>query len=264
MTSNEETLFAGVHGVLSLYPWTNAALNDEDPAEAVERLIGTRSEALGLASTILNDDSHDDMAPVRWGHCDSGGDLTQDGSTREVAWLQVYAADLPQQRVPVLPAIAVLDDVVQRLGDFRLSGTHALVPLHMGPKSSLGVSDHADWFRTDNPAVRSRFTASLRLNEEPSATWLEEFLDELKTRAHDTVSVQSSQPEPQARQLPGHMTGDVEWFIRQDAETHHFQCEGGQWSIDLAGWFTEIILDAARATGACSAALVTVTLSTAT
>src|SRR5699024_160457 len=96
--SDQQTFFVGVHGVLALYPWLRPpAVELDDLSQDGFSLVVTRSTALGLSAFPHG------VNPVRWHHSDAGGDWTQDGQVREVAWLQADAADLPEQRVPLQP-----------------------------------------------------------------------------------------------------------------------------------------------------------------
>ncbi|MEU3027630.1 hypothetical protein ACPCBC_19925 [Streptomyces incarnatus] len=92
-------------------------------------------------------------------HDDAGGERTQDGRVRQLAWLQ---SSLPRpahtpggkwraRRLPILPVIMVLSDALHRIGTVRLTGIHALVPLHRAGDARVELAETADWFALADP-----------------------------------------------------------------------------------------------------------------
>lgn len=133
-TGPDATLIVGLHGVLDRHPWIDRVRTEFDLEEDVFSLAVKRASAYAWSSTVLTDKPAGNL----WDHNDADGDWTQDGQVRQLAWLQ---SSLPRplhtpgkrqraRRLPVLPVITVLSDALRRVGTVRLTGTHALVPLH--------------------------------------------------------------------------------------------------------------------------------------
>ncbi|WP_416484015.1 hypothetical protein [Streptomyces sp. CL12] len=65
------------------------------------------------------------------------------------------------RRLPILPVITVLSDALHRIGTIRLTGTHALVPLHRAGDTRIELAEVADWFALADPSGAARPTVAV-------------------------------------------------------------------------------------------------------
>jgi hypothetical protein len=246
--SSPTEFYLGVHGVLTLHPWL-AEVPEDDLEEDGHSLVMKRAEALGLADF----DPHS-PEPVRWLHSDAGGDWTQDGTVRQVAWLQGYAVDVPQQRMPLHPAFGVLGDVIRRLGQVELRAVHGLVPLTLGHRSIMRLVTMMDWYEMADPGSATDLRISVRTDT--GRTGLGEAIREEIDRDRRRECLQLGPAERGADPGLPHMEGEE---ILQDATNSEVLAGRGRtWSLDFAAWALETVADACRAVGEDGHAFVTV------
>ncbi|RYJ30814.1 hypothetical protein CU044_0864 [Streptomyces sp. L-9-10] len=254
-------MILGVHGVLDLEPWIRRAHDDDSLEEDMYSLVVKRTVAYGLSSFHAGGPEGE-----RWGHNDAGGDWTQDGEIRQLAWLQVAVSEeLPGQRLPVQPAATVLRDVLTRLGRFRLTGLHTLAPLHLAPDGRADLADAAAWFALTDPALDPGAAVDLTVSvwAAETANLLARAADLLTAARQRTYDAMTIRPAPAATAtttaqeglaLP--LAGEVQTEGMRPGPA--FRCRVRAWSLDVAAWTTEIFVDALRSTGTTAPALITV------
>ena len=250
----DPTLIVGIHGVLHLAPWLRPALDDpEDEApEDVFSLVVRRSTALGLTSFHRGGPEH-----VRWHHNDAGGDWTQDGRVRQVAWLQVAAADAPGQRLPIAPAAAVLTDALGRVGQLRFTGMHTLLSLRLATDARADLASWADWFTVADPAGSATVAVSVSVDRAADLVPVRAALmAAVRERAHDGATIEVTDALSAADGLDRPLAGEL---LREGlGEPVYFECGLPEWSPDIAVWVTELFVDAMRETITAATTLITV------
>ncbi|MFB6980973.1 hypothetical protein [Streptomyces scopuliridis] len=253
------TMILGVHGVLDLAPSIRRAHEDHSFEEDTYSLVVKRTVAYGLSSFHAGGPEGE-----RWGHNDAGGDWTQDGRIRQLAWLQVAVTEqLRGQRLPVQPAATVLRDVLTRLGSFRLTGLHTLAPLHLAPDGRADLVDAAAWFALadPDPGASVDLTVSVWATE-PAAlpAHASDILTAAQERTYDAMTIRPAPPDsPPTTALDGlalPLAGEVQTEGMRPGPA--FRCRVREWSLDVATWTTEIFVDALRSMGTTVAALITV------
>lgn len=262
-TGPDATLIVGLHGVLARHPWIDRVSTEFDLEEDVFSLAVKRATAYAWSSTVLTDKPADNL----WDHNDADGDWTQDGQVRQLAWLQ---SSLPRplntpgkrqraRRLPVLPVITVLSDALRRVGTVRLTGTHALVPLHRAGDARVELAEVADWFALADPSGAASLTVTV--SALPSADLgarAAGIRDAALDRTYGHLSVEPLKPA--AAKTPGlapPLAGAVQAEGLRRALA--FRCEAREWSTDVAAWATEVFADSVRAvTGLSGPVLLTV------
>ncbi|ROQ70482.1 hypothetical protein EDD93_5005 [Streptomyces sp. 840.1] len=262
-TGPDATLIVGLHGVLARHPWIDRVSTEFDLEEDVFSLAVKRASAYAWSSTVLTDKPADNL----WDHNDADGDWTQDGQVRQLAWLQ---SSLPRplntpgkrqraRRLPVLPVITVLSDALRRVGTVRLTGTHALVPLHRAGDARVELAEVADWFALADPSGAASLTVTV--SAPPSADLGARaggIRDAALDRTYGHLSVEPLKPA--AAKTPGlapPLAGAVQAEGLRRALA--FRCEAREWSTDVAAWTTEVFADSVRAvTGLSGPVLLTV------
>jgi hypothetical protein len=247
-------MIVGLHGVFDRYPWIDRASSEYDLDEDAFSLVVKRAAAYGWSSTYVGGGW--ELEGQRWGHNDAGGDWTQDGRVRQVAWLQAAAAErLRGQRLPVLPAVTVLGDAVRRVGVLSLTGLHTLAPLHLATDSRADLVGAADWFALADPDGVAELTVTVSARETAAlAVRASEIRQLALERTSGRMTVQAAPPGRAGLALP--LAGEVQTSGMRQAMT--FRCGAREWSLDVAAWATEVFVDALRATGTTEPVLVTV------
>ncbi|MCX3060459.1 hypothetical protein [Streptomyces beihaiensis] len=262
-TGPDATFVMGLHGLLDRHPWFGRASAEFDLDEDVFSLAVKRAAAYGWSSTALTDEPADNL----WDHNDADGDWTQDGQVRQLAWLH---STLPRpvpvpgrspraRRLPVLPAVTVLSDALRRVGTVRLTGTHALVPLHRAGDARVELAEAADWFALADPSGAASLTVTVSAPAPANlAARAEEIREAALERTYKHMAVERLEPADTetaglARPLAG--LAQAEGLRRALA----YRCEVREWSTDVAAWTTEVFVDSVRAvTGLSGPTLVTV------
>ncbi|MES4901566.1 MULTISPECIES: hypothetical protein [unclassified Streptomyces] len=247
------TVIVGLHGVFHQHPWIARLQAEEDLDEDVFSLAVKRAEAYGWTTT-----GGDDLEGARWGHNDAGEDWTEDGRTRQIAWLQIAAESLRGQRLPVLPAARILGDALCRMGTFRLTGLHALAPLHLAPDSLPHLAGAADWFALADPDGAVEFTVTVSAREAVASAVRRHDVPALaRERAFGRLAVEAvptGSGTQEGLALP--VAGEVQ--TEGMRQVLALRCGGRSWCLDTAVWATEIVIDALRAAGATEPVLIAV------
>lgn len=257
------TLIVGLHGVLDRHPWIDRVSAESDLEEDVFSLAVKRASAYAWSSTALTDRPADNL----WDHNDADGDWTQDGRVRQLAWLQ---SSLPRpsntpgkrqraRRLPVLPVITVLSDALRRVGTVRLTGTHALVPLHRAGDARVELAEVADWFALADPSGAASLTVTV--SALPSANLgarAAEIRDAALERTYGHLAVEPLKPV--TVKTPG-LAQPLAGVVQAEGlrRALAYRCEAREWSTDVAAWATEVFADSVRAvTGLSGLIIVTV------
>jgi hypothetical protein len=263
-TDPDATFIVGLHGMLDRYPWIDQVSTEFDLDEDVFSLAVKRASAYAWSSTALTDEPADNL----WDHHDAGGDWTQDGQVRQLAWLQ---SSLPRpvttgrkqraRRLPLLPVITVLSDALRRVGTVRLTGTHALVPLHRAGNARVELAEVADWFALADPSAAACPTVTVSALPSVNLTARSAEIREAaleRTYQHMTIEplkVAETTTPGLARPLAGVVQAEG---LRPALA---FRCGVREWSTDVAAWTTEVFTDSIRAvTGLSGHILVTVSV----
>lgn len=158
------TMTAEVHGVLREHAWIGQVSADHDLDEDLdEDLFGPaveRAAVYGWSSTRFSAGA--ELGGRRWGHADVGGDRSQDGRVRQLAWPTVYpATGLPEQRLPVPPLTRIMVDSLGRVGELDFTGLTVRVPLRVAPDTRFDLVGDADWFALAAPDARTEASVSV-------------------------------------------------------------------------------------------------------
>ncbi|MCX5236105.1 hypothetical protein OG824_12930 [Streptomyces prunicolor] len=143
-TSTEDpvdlTMTAEVYGVLREHAWIGQVGADHDLDADLFGPAVKRAAAYGWSSTRFSAGA--ELGGQRWGHADAGGDWSQDGRVRQLAWLTVYpATDLREQHLPVLPLTRVMVDSLGRVGELAFTGLTVRVPMRLAPDTRFDLRE---------------------------------------------------------------------------------------------------------------------------
>ncbi|WP_328695254.1 hypothetical protein [Streptomyces sp. NBC_00342] len=257
------TFIVGLHGVLDRHPWIDRVSSEFDLEEDVFSLAVKRASAHAWSSTVLTDRPADNL----WDHNDADGDWTQDGQVRQLAWLQ---SSLPRpsntpgkrqraRRLPLLPVVTVLSDALRRVGTVRLTGTHALVPLHRAGDARIELAEVADWFALADPSGAATLTVTV--SALPSANLGARAADIRDAALERTYGHLRVEPlKPVTVETPG-LAQPLAGVVQAEGlrRALAYRCEAREWSTDVAAWATEVFVDSVRAvTGLSGPIIVTI------
>ncbi|MFI2431843.1 hypothetical protein [Streptomyces sp. NPDC018693] len=195
-----------VFGRLEMHPWIAADHRAGRLEEDLFSLVVGRTMAYGWA------DFGSGLGGTRWGHNDAGGDWTQDGAVREIAWLQVDCAGAPAgQRLPLTPLGLVLGECLDRLGSHQVEALEASLPVSESVAALGDLAYAATWAGLADPAGR----VECRVTVDGGVP-----LDACRARAWGAVEFHQDGPD--------------------------LRCVLREWSLSSAIWLLEIITDALR------------------
>ncbi|GGS05174.1 hypothetical protein GCM10010252_49790 [Streptomyces aureoverticillatus] len=280
------TVVVGLHGVLETYPWFDRVVkrdadSDADSDAGSDAEGSVEEELLFLAvdragsygwqtvGGLLHEDgrvaaAHD---PTAWAHEEVGGDWTQDGGVRRLAWLGAgVLTDPPRPGLPVRPIALVLSETLARVGATTFTGLHALLPLQAaGRNTAFHQIELAPWFGMADPDARHEVvvTVSGRPGEggavEDDAAAL---CEAVRERAQGAVDVSAPAPASAAGDgLPG-LALDLEQAVHTQGmrEVIRFDCRTREWSPDIAVWLVELVAEALLEAGRSAPVVVTASL----
>ncbi|MEW2134790.1 hypothetical protein [Streptomyces sp. NPDC005435] len=214
----------GMHGVLRGHPWIARVSADHDLDEDVYSLAVKRAAAYGWSSVHLGPGQ--ELGGRRWEHADAGGDWSQDGKVRRLAWLTVHpGTDPPARHLPVLPMTQVLTDALHRVGEVRFTALRSLVPLALASDTGFDLRGDADWFALSDPAARADITLSV---SPPPPVPADRLAAQINRSSQGHVRLN---PTPTPNHPP---------TLRGTAP---------EWTPHAAAWITELTIDALRAHG---------------
>jgi hypothetical protein len=232
----DPTMTAEVYGVLREHAWIGQVSADHDLDEDLFSLAVKRAAAYGWSSTRFGAGA--ELGGQRWGHADAGGDWSQDGRVRQLAWLTVYpATGLREQHLPVLPLTRLMVESLCRVGELDFTGLTVRVPVRLAPDIRFDLVGDADWFALAAPDARAEASVSVL---GPVDTVAEQVRELVVQRGHGQLRVEHV-----------HHAEHVE-HVERRAGTHGrttFACELPEWTPDAAAWLAEVFLDALRAVG---------------
>ncbi|MEV4649459.1 hypothetical protein [Saccharopolyspora sp. NPDC049357] len=245
---NYPAFIVGLHGQLELHPlvarqWELGEFGD------VYGLLVQRSVSLGLAEFGSRAD-----AGVRWHQHEAGGDWTQDGEVREAAWMQAGLLD-ECARVPAWQAMTCLGDVLSRVGRFDLRGVHAVLPLGADILDNEHFTTSHQWFilveqgRPEEVGISVRTPAKDEID--PAG-----LVAEVEARSLSTIAVEVLNAP--ASGMPDPDTFDGRWPLGGDVVEVHLSCRVPEWSLDMAGFTTDLVSDATRACGVRTPAAISI------
>jgi hypothetical protein len=134
------TMTAEVYGVLREHAWIGQVAADHDLDAGLFAPAVKRAAAYGWSSTRFSAGA--ELGGQRWGHADAGGDWSQDGRVRQLAWLTVYpATDLREQHLPVLPLTRVMVESLGRVGELDFTGLTVRVPMRLAPDTRFDLRE---------------------------------------------------------------------------------------------------------------------------
>ncbi|MFI6550429.1 hypothetical protein ACIBO9_45040 [Streptomyces prunicolor] len=224
------TMTAEVYGVLREHAWIGQVGADHDLDADLFGLAVKRAAAYGWSSTRFSAGA--ELGGQRWGHADAGGDWSQDGRVRQLAWLTVYpATDLREQHLPVLPLTRVMVESLVRVGELDFTGLTVRVPLRLAPDTRFDLVGDADWFALAAPDARTEASVSVLGAGDIKAEQLRELVVQ---RGHG--------------QLRAEHVEHVEHRAGARDRTA-FVCALPEWTPDAAAWLAEVFIDALRAVG---------------
>ena len=255
-------MFAALYGDLELHPW-----RDPDSQHDAHSLFRERSLAMGwLDDRAASGGSETSLAraPGLWALNDAGWeDPLGHTDSGLVSWFQVEASAAADDRaLPVWPFLRCAGDVMSRVGTLRLTALQVLVPAQgVDPTRRPAYARvpsiaTARWFAEPDSASSCAVQVDIyggRATELGSiATAFGEVLTQLdqavlKVQAIDAVG---------EHYAPRAAVHDSAW---NGPPTSGVRLRGTavEWSIDVAGWLTEIATDCMSQVGVQSPLLVT-------
>ncbi|MFI8933279.1 hypothetical protein ACIG3E_37130 [Streptomyces sp. NPDC053474] len=266
------SVVVGLHGTLQRHPWFDRVVTrDADAEGSVEEellfLAVDRAGSYGWRTVggLLHEDGEvtAEHEPTAWAHEDVGGDWTQDGEVRQLAWLGAGVhIDPPRPGLPVRPIALVLSDTLARVGTVTFTGLHALLPLQATERdTAFHQIELAPWFDLADPDARHEVlvTVSCRPGAggaaEPDTAALREAVRE---KAQGAVDIAPSVAEGS---LPGlALDLDRSTHTHGMREVLRFGCATREWSPDVAVWLVEMVAEALREAGRVAPTVVTVSL----
>lgn len=234
MAEESPALKIEIYGVLTQHPWIGQVSIDHDLDEDLFSLAVKRAGAYGWSTTLLGPQNM--LEGQRWEHADAGGDWSQDGQERLVAWLTVYpAAGLRGQHLPVLPMVQTLTDALHRVGELHFTELRVHAPVALTRDAGFDLRAAADWFALASPDARTDITVTVRADPEATA----EQLSAAVTRSGHGL----------LRLCPGPLDGPGSTVMEGSAP---------EWTPDAAAWITGTLLEVLRAGGVRAPARITV------
>ncbi|KUF19383.1 MULTISPECIES: hypothetical protein [Streptomyces] len=274
------TVAVGLHGTLQLRPWFDGVMpqdGDTDVAEDVLSLVVDRAGSYGWRTVggLLHENgevtaSHE---PTAWAHEEVGGDWTQDGQVRQLAWLGAgVLTDPPRPGLPLRPIALLLSEALARAGEVTFTGLHALLPLHATERdTAFHQIELAPWFGLADPDARYEVVVTVSCRTpgdggggEHDVTALREAVRE-KAQGMVDVFAAGTKDTPSGAEsaLPG-LDLDLRRTVHTDGmrEVVRFGCGTREWSPDVAVWLVEMTAEALREAGRPAPVVVTASLVT--
>ncbi len=248
------TMTTEIYGVLTLHEWIGEASVRYDLDEDLFSLAVKRAAAYGWSSTFLPADRP--LGGQRWDHADAGGDWSQDGRTRQLAWLLGYpAVDLQGQRLPIRPMTRVLMDSLERVSSVSFHGLRTRVPVSLSPDIGFDLSADADWFSLARLGSTVHITAVVTCEAELNAAELSGLAND---RGYGRFTARVAPPG--AVSSDGEITMSPTGVVRPKASTI-LMGVAPEWTPDSAAWVTEILVDSLRSSGIRESVEIAVSLS---
>ncbi|QKW52056.1 hypothetical protein [Streptomyces buecherae] len=237
---NAEPMVVGVHGTLELRPEIRRAWESGELDEDLYNLTVQRAEAYGLTSTALGAAR---PRGARWAHNEAGGDWTQDGTVREIGYLQVDAADAPpDQPLPIQPAFTVLADALRHVGSFTVAGVHVLAPPRPGAAGSEDLTWPADEPGGTSTETGAEVTVTLAGRYGGLAGRAQRISQAVTELSSGRLHLTPAPPQSPNHAFPYPPTGTI--HLAQATAGPGFRCRTPTWSLDVAVHIAETFLTA--------------------
>ncbi|GAA3491310.1 hypothetical protein [Streptomyces cremeus] len=283
------TVIVGLHGRLVRHPWFDRVLegisDETDPDSSLEEdvlgLVIDRAGAYGwqTLSRWLHEDGRTTARhePTAWAHEEVGGDWTEDGAVRQLAWLQAGFLDAAQTpgssvRLPVRPMTLVLTEVLERVGEVSFTGLHALLPLQAAQyDTAFFQGELAPWFGLADPD--SAYDVAVTVFRVPGGdggrgATVEQEAAAVCAGLGDLAqgAVTCTTPGTKAASAtegPGAgLALDLDGVLHTTGmrEVMRLDCRTREWTPDLAVWLLEAVAEGLRAAGGAVPTVVSVSL----
>lgn len=250
------TIFLGLYGSIDMHPWIEPrTLADVD----LYGLVVERATAMGWTWTTL-----DGPTTVLWGMNDGDQDWTCRNPTARIAWLQV-TAPLPETSVyvkrtlPIQPLLSCVHDCVSRVGRLSMTAAQLLLPVQASGSAEAELMTTVNWFRTCEPASRTRVRVTLDTGEgdglRPVAGDLLRVVQQRNTGSF-TVGPFSFDESVALDPHPSVAAHDA--WRGKDRAPVTFEATVPEWSVDAVGWLVTLLADACRTVWVDTSVLITV------
>lgn len=257
------TMFAALHGELTLHPWRDPVTAESDAYS----LFYARSSAMGW----LADASENEVGGT-WGMNDAEQDPVSGSQPSRRTWFQVLLVDpIPAGRpLPVQAFLACAGDVVARIGTLRLQAVKVLLPVER-LNTSAGASSHLNavgnliqdsgWFADCNPHLSTQVRVTLDGGQDSSIRsvapgmfqWMQQFRQDVF--ACDSFSLK----DDDAVVLQPAITEALWLGPGQHRATFHGTLI--EWSLDALEWLAAFLSTASSKHGVSTPLMLTVSRS---
>jgi hypothetical protein len=241
------TMSVAVDGRLTVHPWLRAEISQAGRGDALSvlgegvfSLVVALSKARGLASF-----SGDEPPSVRWCHNDAGGDWTQDGTVRRLAWFQCAVPEQPLEgrRLPIQPAFSVLEDLLSLTGAVDLRAVHAVVPIAAAPDGRVDLAAIAHLFDFADPRTKRAVSVALTASGSRPSN-LQSLWGLVQTRSLDGIVAENIELGTLPAIEPPY---GMPWLLGPGEQVQlAMRCALPTWSMDAASWLVEILIEGLR------------------
>jgi hypothetical protein len=235
-------MYSSVSGLLTLLPLLGERLAAGTLEVDAFSLIASSASVLGFTS-FAGDQAAE---PVQWGHCDAGGDWTQDGAEHQLAWLQADLPLGPGRTLPLQAAFAVIERALRRVGAVEVRAFDAVLPLATHRPDAGRLAEQRDWLALGPAEAAAERDLIVRLDAERSvsddlAPHVARALSELAGNELTAIaSVTSTTSLPTVPPLGPHdMAADAPALV----------CRARSWGFDVGPWVIGLVAAAAAEYG---------------
>ena len=237
------TMFAGLHGELTLHPWRDPVAAESDAYS----LFHSRSVAMGWLT-----EAKEGATGGFWGMNDAGQQGPDPQAQYPYAlWFQVAVSQLvsPKQSLPLQPFLACIGDVIARMGRFQLDALQVLLPLQSFDRLADASSRHdalfaplssTGWFFERNPSAAVRVQVVLNGGQSPAICSVATELFERLQQVKQTVFVCDEFSLTDDTNLEKPIYIDDLWV---GPPQHPLTIYGtlAEWSLDALGWLAAFL-----------------------
>lgn len=222
-------LITSILGMGSPHPWLPMPAPTPDSEDAFS-LVVARSEALGFRGS--------GQASTSLWSVDDAGSVGREGG-QEVLWFQISPVSRWDQSLPIWHATAVAADVLNRLGQFAVTGLHMILPLQCLSREVDRHPRSGAWFRAADPSgsseaeIEVRVPASAAFEDEDLVAAVRRFAVDLpKTTIREGTMRSERISETALRGLQ---------FLPEPTRTTRLHASTGPWSLDIATAIIEAV-----------------------
>lgn len=254
------TMFAGLHGELTLHPWRDFGAAESDAYS----LFHSRSVAMGWLTKAA-----EGATGGLWGMNDAGQQGPDPAAQHPYAvWFQVSLPRLvpPTQPLPLQPFLSCVGDVIARLGTLQLDAIQVLLPIQsierLADKSLridglLAPLSSAGWFFDCNPHSITRVQVALDGGENPIIRSVASDLFQWLRKIKQDVFVCDSFSLTDDTNVAKPTFIDHLW-IGPPQHLVTFYGTLAEWSLDALGWLATFLAGASFEFGVTTPMLLTV------